>query len=120
MNTSAFSFENALATFTGTTTWFPHWSNRYTTFTEGVYYFCDKAKCWWLLDIFVQEIMPASEGSTFINIIANVNAYGVLVLTADDGNGRVFFRTDFGATTLPEGEWQFYICNDVILLPSEY
>jgi hypothetical protein len=41
-------------------------------------------------------------------------------ITADDGNGNVFWTRAIEFTDCPAGEWQFFVTNRTILLPSEY
>lgn len=110
----------ALAQCTGTSTWYRHPLNRKITYTDGVKLFADEAGedgAYWLLDIIITEV--ARLKSEFINIVLTV-ANNAAQLVADDGNGNVLWQRRIDYTDCQDGEWKFYLTNDVILLPSEW
>ena len=42
------------------------------------------------------------------------------LISADDGNGNVFWTRDTEFTDCPEGEWKFFLVNNTFHVPSEY
>jgi len=41
-------------------------------------------------------------------------------ITADDGDGNVFWKRDINYTDAFDGEWKFYLIDGTMLLPQEY
>lgn len=116
-----------LRQFTGTDQWFRHWANRNMLYTNGVEYFAEHAGggAHWFLDIVATEIMPHAKTQPFMSVKLKVErpdsvAMGSAVITADDGNGNVLHTRKIDLTDAPDGEWAFFLTNDVLLLPSEY
>jgi len=115
---------HALRNFTGTETWWRHNLSRNMTYTDGVKFFAENANngAYWFLDIVATEIFPLQRNEEFINIMLYVKD-SKAVIEADDGDrgsGRVvLFRREIDYTDCPEGEWRFWLTNNVMLLPSE-
>ena len=86
-------------------------------YTDGVKYFAEEAGAYWLL----QEInnMTAKINEYFFNIrvISKNNKADIII---DDGNGKVLDKKHIGFTDLPEGEWRFFLTDNVLMIPSEY
>lgn len=116
---------NKLRNFTGTETWWCHGLNHNMLYTDGVKFFAENASggAYWFLDIVATEIWPLQKREEFINIALTVKD-SKAVIEADDGDkgsGRVvLFRREIDFTDCPEGEWRFWLTNNVMLLPSEY
>lgn len=90
--------------------------------TDGVAYFCEKAKAYWLFDD-MSAVAMQKQNEEFIVVTAKSKNEKCNVVY-DDGNDNKIFEQHYGYTDLPEGEWMFYISNyptqKVIMLPSEY
>ncbi|MDP3308277.1 MAG: hypothetical protein Q8S50_08440 [Methylotenera sp.] len=89
------------------------------TYTDGVKYFADKVGAYWFLDIVSTELMLPADKEGFISIHL-VSADSKAVAKADDGNYNVFWTRKIEYTDCPAGDWQFYLTNRVLMLPSEY
>lgn len=105
-----------LEQFYGTENYFTNPLVKYN-YTDGVKYFAENAGAYWLL----QEIngMTAKVNEYFFNIkvISKNNKADIII---DDGNGKVLDKKHIGFTDLPEGEWQFFLTDNVLMLPGEY
>lgn len=109
----------ALAHCTGSEHWYRHALVRPFLYTDGVKLFADMAGAYWFLDIIATEVFRYQAREEFIHIKMDVKG-GAAVITADDGNGAVFWSRNIDFTDCPEGEWRFYLANSTMLLPSEY
>lgn len=90
-------------------------------YTEGVQFFAENAGngAYWFLDIVGTEIYHLyAKREEFINIVLKSDGRKALI-TADDGNGGIFWKRDIDFTDCPEGEWQFFLENDTLCLPAE-
>jgi len=117
MKITAEELKSNLEQFFGTENYFKNPLMKYT-YTDGVRYFAEKAGAYWLL----QEIngMYVNLGCPyFLNIVvkSNKNKADIIV---DDGNYNVLKKKHIGFTDLPEGEWQFFLINNTLMIPSEY
>lgn len=107
--------------FTGTETWYRHALVRAMLYTEGVKYFAESAGngAYWFLDIVATELMPLLKEHPFIHIV--LKSAGIwAALVAGDGNNNGIYQRLIESTDCPEGDWHFYLTNNVLLLPSEY
>ena len=85
--------------------------------TDGVAYFAENAEAYWLVTD-VSAIVPTLD-SEFVGIsIESSNNKATIVY--DDGNGNILHKHKYDYTDLPEGVWEFYVIDNVMLLPSEY
>lgn len=114
---SSEELRNNLEQFWGTEHYFNNPLIKYK-YTDGVKYFAEHAGAYWLL----QEINGCyvKLGSlSFLNIIvkSNKNKADIII---DDGNDKVLTKKHISFTDLPEGEWQFFLMNNVLMIPSEY
>jgi hypothetical protein len=108
-----------LSGFTGSETWYRHPLNKSWSYTEGVYYFAEKAGAYWLLDILVTEPAILKQAKDFA--LATLKVVGSEAdLIVEDGNGARVFARHIDFTDCPEGVWKFYMTDKTILLPSEY
>lgn len=116
MNTEELKTE--LSNYYGTTEWFKH-SLSVMTYTEGVQAFAEGAGAYWLLDIFATEVFPLLKTEDFLNIEVMVKKSKATILV-DDGNDSILFKKAISFTDCPEGTWQFFLTDNVLMLPSEY
>lgn len=108
-----------LAQYTGTEQWHKCTINGNVTCTDGVLYFAETVGGFWFLDIIGTELYAMRNQQPFMDIHLIV-ADSKAKIEVNDGNGHVFYTRDITYTDCPEGDWQFYFTNGVILLPSEY
>lgn len=106
-----------LEQFWGTENYFTNPLVKYK-YTDGVKYFAEHAGAYWLL----QEINCAYVNlgcPSFINIVvkSNKNKADIII---DDGNKNILKKRHIKFTDLPQGEWQFFLQYNVLMLPSEY
>ena len=113
---SSEELRNNLEQFYGTENYFTNPLVKYK-YTDGVKYFAEEAGAYWLL----QEIngMTAKVNEYFFNIkvISKNNKADIII---DDGNGKILAKKHISFTDLPEGEWQFFLTDNVLMIPSEY
>lgn len=111
--------QSLLSGFYGTEQWYRHPLVRECLYTDGVKAFAEAAGAYWLLDILATEVWPLQAQESFLNIIFKVTE-DKGVITVDDGNDNEVWSRVIDHTDCPAGEWQFYLTDNVILLPSEY
>jgi len=87
--------------------------------TDGVQYFAEQAGAFWFLDIIATEIHPKSKNEPFIVITLSVNDKKAKIV-ADDGNDKRIFQKNVSYTDCPDGEYRFYLADNVLMLTSEY
>lgn len=90
-------------------------------YTDGAKFFAENAGggAYWFLDIIGTELRELTRKEDFLNIVLTSwdNKARILV---DDGNDNALYSRDIDYTDCPAGSWQFYLVNDVLMLPSEY
>lgn len=120
---NAQQLQDGLAHFYGTENYFYNPLYRKLKYTDGVQFFALNAGngALWFLDIIGTEVHPLAKkkGEEFTHVKLK-SAGGKADITADDGNGNIFWQRHIEYTDCPEGEWGFYLTDDVLLLPSEY
>lgn len=111
----------ALSGFYGSEQFYRHGLVRKLIYTEGVQHFAEHAGggAYWFLDIVATEVLPYQRKQEFIAIVMTV-ADGKADIVAHDGNYNDFWKRHIGYTDCPDGEWSFYLCNNTLMLPSEY
>ncbi|PZR14733.1 MAG: hypothetical protein DI539_18670 [Flavobacterium psychrophilum] len=111
-----------LAQFTGTEVWYNHSLIGNVLYTDGIRYVAEKAGAYWLIDeiAFGQGIPHiGSEEFQLWKLKVDLEK-STAVLTCDNGNGKIVFRTVIPYTDFPLDEIKIYFTDNVILLPSEY
>ena len=115
-----------LRQFTGTTQWH-RWSRlTHLICTDGAKYLAEAAGVYWLLDaIASHQNTPALIDSQRLQELQiwllSVNADKSCCLTcAEDSDVAPVVVQDIEFTDFPLKEIKLYVCNNVILLPSEY
>lgn len=109
-----------LGQFTGTENY--HKSNMFVpnmVHTDGVEYFCREASAYWVLDIVATEFLQLLKKHPFLSIkviVANDKADMIV----EDGDCNVIKTKHIEYTDCPEGEYQFFFTDNVLMLTSEY
>jgi hypothetical protein len=106
-----------LRQFIGTEAWHRHWTKR-LLYTDGVEFFCEQARAFWLLDVISTEVVSLQDRSPFLFIEFDVaKDHGELRVT--DGNDHLLWKKQVW-TDCPVGIWKFYLSESICILPSEY
>lgn len=115
------SFKNSLAQFYGTEQYYFNPLYKWMRYTDGVKYFAENAGngAYWLLDIIGTELHQLTKTHDFINIEFNVTANSGKI-SADDGNDHRIYQKRIDYTDCPEGNYRFYLTDNVLMLDSEY
>lgn len=108
-----------LAEFCGTSQWYQHHLVKDMTYTDGVKYFADRTGSFWLIDLVATEFFPLLTEQPLLVIKAS-SEVNSCELTVTDGNDNQLADRKLSFSTMPTGEWKFYLTDDVLLLPSEY
>ena len=113
---------NMLAQFTGSERFYRHAMVRDVIYTEGVKYVADTVGAHWLIDeiAFAQKQTSKLRNEDFQNWELIVSAGGSAILICDDGHGHRLYAKQIEWTDFPAPGIRFYLCNDTLLLPSEY
>ena len=112
-----------LRRFTGTENYYQQSFNRKIMYTDGVKYFVEHAGqgAYWFLDILISEREILEQASDFACIKLEVDNFKQATISVTDGDySPPVFTRKIHYTDCPEGIWEFYFTNNVILLPSEY
>ncbi len=110
---------NDLAQFTGTEYWHRCALNPACLYTDGVEYFVEQAGAYWFLDILATEFFELQHKAGFLNIWLKVRGNQADIVI-EDGDYNVLKEKHIDFTDCPEGDWQFFFTDNVILLTSEY
>lgn len=116
--------KSELAQFTGTENLYFNPLYRNLRYTDGVKCFTERAGAYWMLDIIGTEFHPKTTGENpkwdyFLSITMGVKDSKAKIKVTD-GNETTFAAKEISYTDCPEGEWNFYLTDNVLLLPSEY
>lgn len=114
-------FNKNLENFTGTEQY--HTFRPYSILlTDGIKYFCGTTRTYGILEQIATTLLFKRIKEPFV-LIKIKNRKGCLTIILEDGNGNVLSEKTiamFNLKTLPQGEWKFYLVNNVIMLPNEY
>jgi hypothetical protein len=87
--------------------------------TDGVESFCNQAHAYWFLDICACEIHPILEKEYFLAIkLIVVNGTAQIDVTDGDDNPVLLKEIEF--TDCPQGVYDFFLTDNVLMLTSEY
>ena len=109
-----------LGQFTGTENYFK--SNMFVPkmlHTDGVEYFCKEGGAYWFLDKVALEYSKMQEVHPFMSIKLVVKNDEADIFV-EDGNGDALFKQFIPFTDCPEGEYNFFLTDNVLMLTSEY
>ena len=87
--------------------------------TDGVQYFAETAGCYWFLDIIATEIYPLTEKEPFLSIKFLVKD-GEASIIVEDGDLNQMFVKHIVHTDCPDGDYEFFLTDNVLMLTSEY
>jgi len=108
-----------LANFCGTSYWYQHHFVNAMTYTDGVKYFAERTGSFWLIDLVATEFFPLLTEQPLL-VITVKSGCNSCEITVTDGNDFQLAVKQFSFSTVPAGDWKFYLTDDVLLLPSEY
>ena len=114
--------QQELEQFTGTEHYYFNPQYEKMQYTDGVKYFAEKAHAYWLLDIIGTEFFPKQEAGTwdyFIAIKLHVEKQA-MTITVTDGNEKTYEVRTIDFTDFPAGDWQLWLVDGILILPSEY
>jgi len=111
-----------LRNFTGTERYYRY--GRKSVLTDGVSYLAERARCYWLIDVFASYIHEVdSKFETFLSLKVHVRQSSATVII-DDGDGRLIAQQKIEFTDLPLDFLNLYACWDgyywILMLPNEY
>ncbi len=119
METTNFDLEKELAQFTCSEHWCQHWLG--IKYTDGIKYLADTAKAYWLIDFIASaQVVKSVRQEPFQVWRLTVSSDSSSDISADDGNGIVVFRKKIEYTDFPMKTIKLYLCDGILLLPSEY
>jgi hypothetical protein len=87
--------------------------------TDGVQYFAEQAEAFWFLDIVATEIYPFSDKYPFMTIYLTVKDGKAEIIVQDGDISRVF-QKPIEFTDCPDGVYEFFLTDNVLMLCSEY
>ena len=109
-----------LGQFTGTENYFK--SNMFVPKmlqTDGVEYFCKEGGAYWFLDKVALEYSKMQSVHPFMSIKLIVKD-GKADVFVEDGDEGVIVKQFIPFTDCPEGEYKFFLTDNVLMLTSEY
>lgn len=110
--------------FTGSETLYYHPLFRNYNYTDGVQYLGANGASWLITDIFSFQNQPKirvyAKQETFQVWTLKINQDQTAKLICDDGNNNVLFIHDYNYSDFPLPQIKLYLCNNVLMLPSEY
>ena len=119
MSTSATDLEYDLEQFTGSEQLYQHWLG--IKYTDGIKYLADTAGAYWLIDYIASaQVVKSVRQEPFQVWKLTVASDSSSDISADDGNGNIVFRKKIEYTDFPMKSVKLYLCDNVLLLPSEY
>jgi hypothetical protein len=118
---NAQELKQGMYNFTGTEQWYRHSLNRYMLYTDGTQFFAENAGggAYWFLDLVAFELFPLQEKEPFLFITLSSKDRSAVIKVAD-GNENIVYTKQIEFTDCPEGDWIFYLTDNVLLLTSEY
>ena len=110
-----------LSQFTGTENYYRtnHLFAKDMVHTDGVQYFADPAGCYWFLDIIATEAFPLLKKEPFMAINLLVED-GKAKIAVEDGDLKTLLAKQIDYTNCPDGLYEFFLTNNVLMLTSEY
>lgn len=124
------SLKTDLLQFTGSQRYYFQPLYPWLKYTEGVRFFMQEAKCWWLLDKLGTELAPrfANKMQFWAQVeVTSTEEHGAHILVLEKvwdeqrkGSNHICVLDDLVSTTdLPVGTWKFVLNHRVMCLPQE-
>jgi hypothetical protein len=115
---------NELQKFSGTEHYYTSTFRRLLV-TDGIHFLRESANCYWLIDIVesVQHLSKIKDNSSFIVWkIEKKDADSAIVSAWNDTpyESELLYRQEIVYTDFPLKDFEFYQCDTVLLLKSEY
>ena len=111
---------NANDTLSGYTGTENHYKYSRFLITDGAKAFANNFSAYWFLDIICSyQYKLTKQPFQVWNLKLNKTGNGAMV-TCDDGNGNIIIKQRIPFTDFPYKEGKMFMCDGVILLPSEY
>jgi len=112
--------EEQLNYFTGTERYYQMYPR--LNLTDGVKFLCDKAKCFWLMDlIWSYQALPQVRDVAFQFYTVQVNPENQsAVVTCMADNEQILKKQFIEWTDFPLSSIRLYYTDEIVLLPSEY
>lgn len=85
--------------------------------TDGVKYFADKGGAYWAVDDIVATSMILDQPFLSVKVISKDSKATIIY---EDGNYKKLRERNYPFTDLPDGTYEFYVTDNVMLLTSEY
>lgn len=114
--------DSHLFQFSGTENWYRHWLAKAMLYTDGVKSFAEhggQEGAYWFLDVVATEFFPLLRKEAFLHIVLSVKDRKATI-RVDDGNDHALREKPIEFTDMQEGDWRFYLTDNVLLLPGEY
>jgi len=114
--------KSSLDNFIGTENWFKHWTGL-ITYTDGIKYLAEETKSYWLIDLVASyQIKQKIREIPFQlwTIKVNLKEKTGIVTMKEDSDQPNIISQKLPYTDFPIEELQFYLCDGVILLKTEY
>lgn len=114
-----------LRQFTGSETFYVNPLFRKYRYTEGVQYLGANGAGWLVTDILAYQLHPAikqyvsQDDFQLWKLTVNLEDQSA-VLACEDGNCKTIFTQTYDYTDFPLPELKLYLCNNVLMLTSEY
>lgn len=114
--------EEELSQFTGSEFLYKHSLVKRVRYTDGVRFVAEHGGAYWLIDeiAFAQFSEQRLLDEVFQHWVLSVHEDCKAVLRCDDGNGKKLYEKAIEFTDFPLSQIGFYVCEGIILLPSEY
>jgi hypothetical protein len=127
--------QQSLKQFTGTNNYYKHLLG--LRYTDGVQYLAEKAECYWLIDVIASHqtkklladrmlsdfqvwFLVVGDSHEFIKPKPNYKAVITCWKDTPDVGIKPTVRQDIECANFPLSELKLYLCNGVLMLPSEY
>jgi hypothetical protein len=110
-----------LQQFTGSEEYYQHPLFKGYTYTDGVRFVAQQACAYWLIEAILSWQCDAEvRREPFQHWTLTVAKDASALLKVTDGNADILAKQKFSFTDFPLEEISFYLCDTVLILPSEY
>lgn len=117
MSADKLSLNDEFANYTGTEEYFKHLFG--LKYTDGVQAVAEKYKAYWLVDAVASYQSKMKKEPFQLWVMTTDNNKGILTMKTDSDQ-PVMVSQEIPFTDFPSGELKLYLCDGVLMLPSEY